>query len=260
MTSRSLFRLSVVATGLLGASVAALAQAPTAPAQKPAAAPAPAAAAPAAASFYKTERERIGYAIGANVGRGLKETGVDVDPAALAAAVTDALSGSPAKMTDAEMASTLNALQEGLQKKQMEKTKATSDSNKKEGDAFLAANKTKEGVKTTASGLQYKVVKEGTGPTPKATDTVSVNYTGRLVNGKEFDSSLKGNGGKPVSFPVDKVIPGWTEAVQLMKVGSKYQLFIPSNLAYGERTPSPDIGPNSTLIFDVELVSIDGKK
>jgi FKBP-type peptidyl-prolyl cis-trans isomerase len=257
MTSRFLFRLSVVATGLLGASVAALAQSPAAPAQKPAASPAPA---PAAAPFYKTERERIGYSIGANVGRGLKETGVDADPAALAAAVTDALTGAPTKMTDAEMASTLNALQEGLQKKQMEKTKAAGDANKKEGDAFLAANKTKEGVKTTASGLQYKVVKEGTGPTPKATDTVSVNYTGRLVNGKEFDSSLKGNGGKPVSFPVDKVIPGWTEAVQLMKVGSKYQLFIPSNLAYGERTPSPDIGPNSTLVFDVELVGIEGKK
>src|SRR5262249_49711683 len=131
---------------------------------------------------------------------------------------------------------------------------------KKEGDAFLAANKTKDGVKTTASGLQYKLVKEGSGPMPKATDTVSVHYTGRLVSGKEFDSSVKGNDGKPVSFPLNRVIPGWTEAIQLMKVGSKYQFFIPPNLAYGDRGAGTDIGPGATLIFDVELVGIEGKK
>ena len=252
MTSRSLFRLSVVATGLLGTSLAAFAQAPATPA-------APAAAAPAT-PFYKTERERVGYAIGANVGRGMKEQGVDADPAALAAAVSDAMTGAPLKMTDAEMQSTLTALQEGVQKKQMEKSKVAGDANKKEGDAFLAANKAKDGVKTTASGLQYKVIKEGTGASPKATDTVSVNYRGTLVSGKEFDSSLKGNGGKPVSFPVNRVIPGWTEAFQLMKVGSKYQLFIPPNLAYGDRGAGADIGPNATLVFDVELVGIEGAK
>ncbi len=256
MTSRSLSRLTLVATGLLGTSLTALAQAPAAPA---APATSPAAAAPAT-PFYKTERERVGYAIGANVGRGMKEQGVDADPAALAAAVTDSLSGAPLKMTDAEMQATLTALQEGIQKKQMEKSKVAGDANKKEGDAFLAANKSKDGVKTTASGLQYKVIKEGTGASPKATDTVSVNYRGTLVNGKEFDSSVKGNGGKPVSFPVNRVIPGWTEAVQLMKVGSKYQLFIPPNLAYGERGAGADIGPNATLIFDVELVGIEGQK
>jgi FKBP-type peptidyl-prolyl cis-trans isomerase FklB len=253
MTSRSLFHLSVVATGLLGTSLAALAQAPAAPATPPAA------AAPAT-PFYKTERERVGYAIGANVGRGMKEQGVDADPAALAAAISDSINGTPLKMSDAEMQATLTALQEGLQKKQMEKSKVAGDANKKDGDTFLAANKTKDGVKTTASGLQYKVVKEGTGATPKATDVVSVNYRGTLITGKEFDSSLKGNAGKPVSFPVNKVIPGWTEAVQLMKVGSKYQLFIPPNLAYGERGAGTDIGPNATLIFDVELVGIDGQK
>jgi FKBP-type peptidyl-prolyl cis-trans isomerase FklB len=263
MISRSFFRLSLVATGLLGTSLAALAQQPAA--SPPAAATPPAAAAPAT-PFYKTERERIGYAIGANVGKGMKEQGVDADPAALAAAVTDAMNGSPLKMTDSEMQATLTALQEGIQKRQMEKTKVAGDANKKEGDAFLAANKTKDGVKTTASGLQYKVVKEGTGASPKATDTVSVNYRGTLVpkagekEGKEFDSSLKGNAGKPVSFPVNRVIPGWTEAVQLMKVGSKYQLFIPANLAYGERGAGTDIGPNSTLIFDVELVGIEAPK
>src|SRR5882757_10081981 len=165
MISRSFFRLSVVATGLLGTSLTVFAQQPAAPAQKPAASPpaagapaSPAAAAPAT-SFYKTERERIGYAIGANVGRGMKEQGVDADPAALAAAVTDSMSGAPLKMTDSEMQATLTALQEGIQKKQMEKAKVAGDANKKEGDAFLEANKTKEGVKTTASGLQYKVIK-----------------------------------------------------------------------------------------------------
>jgi FKBP-type peptidyl-prolyl cis-trans isomerase len=257
MTSRSLFHLSVVATGLLGTSLAALAQAPAAPASSPAAA-APAAAAPAT-PFYKTERERVGYAIGANVGRGLKEQGVDADPAALAAAIADSISGAPLKMTDAEMQATLTALTENLKKKQMEKAKTTGDANKKAGDAFLAANKTKEGVKTTASGLQYKILKEGTGATPKATDTVSVNYRGTFVNGEEFDSSLKGNGGKPVQFPLSGIIKGWTEGIQLMKVGGKYQFFVPANLAYGE-TGFRTIEPNTTLVFDVELVGIDGQK
>ena len=138
--------------------------------------------------------------------------------------------------------------------------KATGEINKREGEAFLTANKTKDGVKTTATGLQYKVLKEGTGPSPKATDTVSVHYKGTLINGKEFDSSMKGNNGQPVKFPVDRVIPGWTEAVQLMKVGSKYQLFIPSDLAYRENGAGADIGPNATLVFEVELVGIEGQK
>jgi FKBP-type peptidyl-prolyl cis-trans isomerase len=256
MTSRSLFHLSVVATGLLGTSLAALAQAPAAPATTPAAA-APAAA--PATPFYKTERERVGYAIGANVGRGMKEQGVDADPAALAAAITDSINGMPLKMSDAEMQATLTALTENLKKKQMEKAKTTGDVNKKAGEAFLAANKTKDGVKTTASGLQYKVIKEGTGATPKAADTVSVNYRGTFTNGEEFDSSLKGNGGKPVQFPLTGIIRGWTEGIQLMKVGSKYQLFVPAELAYGE-SGYRSIEPNTTLVFDVELVGIEAKK
>ncbi|MGH9569716.1 MAG: FKBP-type peptidyl-prolyl cis-trans isomerase, partial [Candidatus Angelobacter sp.] len=130
--------------------------------------------------------------------------------------------------------------------------------NKKEGEAFLAANKTKEGVITTPSGLQYKVLKQGTGPKPTTTDKVVCNYKGTLINGKEFDSSYKR--GEPATFPVNGVIKGWTEALQLMPVGSKYQLFIPADLAYGERGAGADIGPDATLIFEVELLSIEGKK
>ena len=259
MTSRSFLRLPVFASGLLG--VAALAQAqekPAAPAAAPAASPA-ATAAPA--SFYKTNRERAGYAIGAKVGRdlsGLKEQGVDADPQTIITAVTDALTGSPLKMSEREIQDTLTAVQTENQNKQMAKMKTTGETNKKEGEAFLAANKTKDGVKTTASGLQYKVIKEGTGPSPKSTDTVSAHYRGTLINGKEFDSSYKRN--EPLKFPVTRVIPGWTEAIQLMKVGSKYQLFVPSDLAYRENGAGPEIGPNSTLIFEVELLGVEGQK
>src|SRR5213593_525626 len=139
-----------------------------------------------------------------------------------------------------------------FEKDMEQKQKAAADKNASEGTKFLEENKKKEGVKTTASGLQYKVVKEGTGAQPKANDTVTVNYRGTLINGTEFDSSYKR--GEPATFPVNGVIKGWTEALQLMKVGSKYQLFVPSSLAYGERSVSPEIGPNATLIFEVELL------
>lgn len=263
MTSRSFLRLPLFASGLLG--IAALAQSqqqPAAPTTAPAAAPTTAPAATAAApSIYKTNREKAGYAIGAKVGRDLttlKEQGIDADPATIITAVTDALTGTPMKMSDREIQETLTAIQTDNQNRQTAKMKTTGDSNKKEGEAFLAANKTKDGVKTTATGLQYKVIKEGTGPMPKATDTVSAHYRGTLINGKEFDSSYKRN--EPLKFPVTRVIPGWTEALQLMKVGSKYQLFVPSNLAYAENGAGPDIGPNTTLIFDVELLGIEGQK
>jgi len=139
-----------------------------------------------------------------------------------------------------------------FEKDMEQKQKEAAEKNKTEGAKFLEENKKKEGVKTTASGLQYKVVKDGSGAQPKATDTVTVNYRGTLINGTEFDSSYKR--GQPATFPVNGVIKGWTEALQLMKVGSKYQLFIPSDLAYGERSVSPDLAANSTLIFEVELM------
>jgi FKBP-type peptidyl-prolyl cis-trans isomerase FklB len=161
-------------------------------------------------------------------------------------------------MTEDEARATLVQLQTDLQSKQEEKMKQAGDNNKKEGDAFLAANKSKPGVVTLPSGLQYKIVKEGTGPKPSASDTVVCNYRGTLINGTEFDSSYKR--GEPASFPVSGVIKGWTEALQLMPVGSKWELYIPPDLAYGARGAGADIGPNTTLLFEVELLSIQGKE
>jgi FKBP-type peptidyl-prolyl cis-trans isomerase len=161
-------------------------------------------------------------------------------------------------LTEDEARAALMQLQKEMQEKQQAKAAAEGDANKKEGEAFLAANKGKEGVVTLPSGLQYKILTPGTGPKPTATDSVVCNYKGTLINGTEFDSSYKR--GEPATFPVTGVIKGWTEALQLMPVGSKWQLFIPSDLAYGARgTPGGPIGPNATLIFEVELMSIKDK-
>ena len=192
------------------------------------------------------------------MGLGLKQQPIDVDPAIVAQGVRDALSGGKLAMTNEEASAVLKELQADLQKKQEVMMSQMSDTNKKEGAAFLAANKAKEGVVTTPSGLQYKIVKQGTGSKPTANDTVVCNYRGTLINGKEFDSSYKR--GQPASFPVSGVIRGWTEALQLMPVGSKWELYVPSELAYGDRGAGADIGPGATLIFEVELLSIQGKK
>jgi len=158
-------------------------------------------------------------------------------------------------MTEQEIQETLKTFQQEMAAKQAEKTKQLAEINKKEGEAFLAENKKKEGVKTLPSGLQYKILTEGSGKTPKETDTVTTHYRGTLIDGTEFDSSFKR--GQPASFTVNGVIKGWTEALQLMKEGSKWQLFIPSDLAYGDRGAGGQIGPHATLIFEVELISID---
>jgi FKBP-type peptidyl-prolyl cis-trans isomerase FklB len=205
-----------------------------------------------------TKKAKRSYAIGANMGLGLKQQPIDVDPAIVAQGLKDALSGGKLAMTNEEASAVLKELQADLQSKQEASMAQMSDTNKKEGAAFLAANKAKEGVVTTSSGLQYKVVKQGTGSKPAASDTVVCNYRGTLINGKEFDSSYKR--GQPASFPVSGVIRGWTEALQLMPVGSKWELYVPSELAYGDRGAGADIGPGSTLIFEVELLSIQGKK
>jgi FKBP-type peptidyl-prolyl cis-trans isomerase len=170
----------------------------------------------------------------------------------------ESTSGAKTRLTEEEAKAVLNEVQAEVSKQMQEKAQQVAAANKTEGEAFLAANKEKEGVVTLPSGLQYKIVNAGTGPKPAASDSVSCNYRGTLVNGTEFDSSYKR--GQPATFEVDRVIKGWTEALQLMPVGSKWQLFIPSNLAYGETgQPRGGIEPNATLIFDVELLSIVDK-
>jgi len=205
-----------------------------------------------------TTKQKASYAIGMNWGTGLHRQGIDVDSAALVQGMKDALAGGKTLLTEDEARAALMQLQKEMQEKQQAKATQEGEANKKEGDAFLAANKTKEGVVTLPSGLQYKILTPGTGPKPTASDSVVCNYKGTLINGTEFDSSYKR--GEPATFPVTGVIKGWTEALQLMPVGSKWQLFIPPDLAYGPRgTPGGPIGPNATLIFEVELVSIKDK-
>jgi FKBP-type peptidyl-prolyl cis-trans isomerase FklB len=183
---------------------------------------------------------------------------VDIDPTVFAQGVKDALSGGQTLLTDEEAKAVLTALQAEVSKRQQEKMQAMGEANKKEGAAFLEANKSKDGVVALPSGLQYKILKQGNGPKPTASDSVICNYRGTLINGTEFDSSYKR--GQPATFGVGQVIHGWTEALQLMPVGSKWQLFIPSDLGYGPRGAGADIGPNAVLIFEVELLSIQGKK
>lgn len=203
----------------------------------------------------KNEKDKVSYSIGTQIGNNFKNQSMDVDVDLLAKGIKDALSGGKLLMTEKEIKETITALQKDMMAKQAERMKVVAEKNRKEGEAFLADNKKKEGVKTTPSGLQYKVIKDGNGPTPKMVDTVTVNYRGTLINGTEFDSSYKRE--EPATFPVNSVIPGWTEAMQMMKVGSKWHLFVPANLAYGEQGAGPQIGPNSTLIFEVELTAIN---
>jgi FKBP-type peptidyl-prolyl cis-trans isomerase len=177
----------------------------------------------------------------------------DLDAEVLSAAIRDALSGKESRLTDEEMLAAVASLQERTVAAMQASIKEKAQKNLAEGEKFLAENKTKEGIKTTDSGLQYKVLEEGEGPSPKAGDTVTVHYRGTLVDGTEFDSSYQR--GEPATFPLTGVIPGWTEALQLMKKGSKWVLFIPSELAYGERGAGNRIPPNSTLIFEVEMIS-----
>jgi FKBP-type peptidyl-prolyl cis-trans isomerase FklB len=202
-------------------------------------------------SVFKSDKEKDSYAVGLNFGRDLKKQPVDLDPASLERGLKDALEGKQPLVTDAEIQASIKELQ-------AEATKNISEGNMKEGETFLAANKTKDGVVALPSGLQYKIITAGTGAKPTAGDTVVCNYKGTFINGTEFDSSYKR--GQPATFPVGGVIKGWTEALQLMPVGSKWQLFIPSELAYGSRGAGGAIGPNQTLVFEVELISIKGQQ
>jgi len=216
----------------------------------------------AAPLTLKTNKAKQSYALGINVGARFHDQGLeltDVDTLILLRGLKDALGGGKEKrlLTDEEMRGLLTQLQNDLRKKQMDAMQAVSAGNKKAGQTFLGANKEKDGVVTLPSGLQYRILTEGTGAKPAATDTVVCNYRGTLLDGKEFDSSYKR--GQPATFLVTGVIKGWTEALQLMPVGSKWQLFVPSELAYGEQGRRPAIEPGATLIFDVELVSIQEK-
>jgi FKBP-type peptidyl-prolyl cis-trans isomerase FklB len=202
----------------------------------------------------KSEKDRLSYSMGVATGSQLKRQSVDVNADIFSKGLKDALSGGALMMTEKEVQDTLVNFQKDLAVKQAEKQKELAEKNKKDGEAFLAENMKKEGIKTLPSGLQYKVIKEGAGRTPKEADTVVTNYKGTLIDGSEFDSSYKR--GQPATFPVKGVIKGWTEALQLMKEGSTWQLFVPADLAYGERGAGAVIGPNTTLIFEVELLSI----
>lgn len=215
-----------------------------------AAAPALAEDAPALTS----QKDKVSYSLGMDLGTNLKRQQIEVDADLLAKGLKDALGDGKTLLTADEVRSTLMALQAELRQKQQEAAKQAAEKNKKDGEAFLEENKKKEGVVTLPSGLQYKILKQGDGKKPTADDTVECNYRGTLIDGKEFDSSYKR--GQSASFKVKGVIAGWTEALQLMPVGSKWQLFIPSNLAYGERGAGRDIGPNAALVFEVELLSI----
>jgi FKBP-type peptidyl-prolyl cis-trans isomerase FklB len=216
----------------------------------------------AAPAPLTTQKQKFSYALGMSFGSGnaqmLKKLMIEFDPALVAQGVKDSMAGTKTRLTEDEAKAILNDVQAQVKKQQQEKEQAEAVKNKAAGTAFLAANKGKEGVVTLPSGLQYKILTAGTGPKPTATDSVVCNYRGTLTDGTEFDSSYKR--GKPATFGVSQVIKGWTEALELMPVGSKWQLFIPADLAYGERgEPRGGIGPNSTLIFDVELMSIVDK-
>ena len=214
---------------------------------------------PGAADRPESAKDRASYSIGRNVGESLASQGLDdqiVNPLMLARGILDALTGAKSVLSEAEEMEAMRTIQQALQAKQQEMQAAQQKlgaAAKQEGVTFLAQNARKPGVKALPSGLQYKVIKEGSGASPKATDTVKVHYHGTFIDGKKFDSSV--DRGEPAQFPVDRVIAGWTEALQLMKVGGKWQLFIPSNLAYGAEG-RPGIPPNSVLVFEVELLEI----
>jgi FKBP-type peptidyl-prolyl cis-trans isomerase FklB len=264
------FMLQFLAAGMMLLGIAPAQQTPAATTNPPAAGQtSPAAKKPASTTATKkpataaktaapltltTDKDKQSYAMGMNLGLGLHRQGMTLDPALVARGMKDAMTGAKTVLTEDEARTVIQKLQGDVRQKMEAKAKEEGATKRKVGEDFLAANKSKEGVVVLPSGLQYKILTAGTGPKPAATDTVSCNYRGTLVDGKEFDSSYKR--GQPASFPVNGVIKGWTEALQMMPVGSKWQLFIPPDLAYGDRGAGQDIGPGETLIFEVELLSI----
>jgi FKBP-type peptidyl-prolyl cis-trans isomerase FklB len=202
----------------------------------------------------KTQKDKVSYLLGAQIGNDFKAQQMDIDPDIFSRGLKDSLAGKKPPLSEQEIRDTMMAFQKEIQAKVAVQTQKLAEQNKKEGDAFLAENKKKEGVRTTPSGLQYKVIRQGTGKMPKPTSTVVVNYRGTLLDGREFDSSYKR--GEPFTTAVNGVVKGWQEALPLMKEGAKYQIFVPSQLAYGDRGAGREIGPNAVLIFEIELLSI----
>lgn len=205
----------------------------------------------AAGASLGSDKEKFSYTVGFQIGQSLMEDGLDIDVNALSQAIRDVIAGTPPRLSMEEM----QAAVQSFQMQQMEAREASAQNNLRAGQAFLADNRGKTGVVETQSGLQYQIVEEGSGKQPKDSDTVIVNYRGTLIDGTEFDSSYRR--GEPVTFPVNAVIPGWREALQLMKEGAKWKVFIPADLAYGERGAGQNIGPNETLVFDIELIEVE---
>jgi FKBP-type peptidyl-prolyl cis-trans isomerase FklB len=206
----------------------------------------------------KTQKDKVsyvvGYDLGAKIGSDIKKQGLDFSIDAFVRGIKEAISGTKAILPDSEMQSAMMAFQQSMMEKQQTATKQAAEKNLKEGEDFLAANAKKDSVKVLPDGLQYKILRDGTGAQPAAADTVVTHYRGTLIDGKVFDESY--GRGEPITFPVSGVIKGWTEALQMMKVGAKWQLFIPASLAYGERGAGQMIGPNSALVFDIELINV----
>jgi FKBP-type peptidyl-prolyl cis-trans isomerase len=237
---------ALAASFAVGSAIAADPPAAGATPAKPAAA--------AAAPAVPIDRNKISTMVGMDIGRGLTQIKDDIDIKVVEQALEATIKGEKTSLTQEEALAVRQSFMQQMQAKRVAEQKVSADKNKSDGAAFMAANKSKSGVKTTASGLQYSVEKEGTGAKPKATDTVKVNYLGTKIDGTKFDSSY--DRGQPATFPLNGVIKGWSEGLQLMPVGSKYKLFVPADLAYGENAPGP-IGPNATLIFEVELLGIE---
>ena len=205
-------------------------------------------------SSLKTDMDKLSYSIGSDLGKNFKRQNIDINPQVMAKGIQDGISGGPLLLTEQQMKDVLSKFQKDLMAKRTADFNQKAVENKTKGEKFLSENKAKEGVVTLPSGLQYKIIKSGTGEKPTKTDTVTVEYTGRLINGEIFDSTEKA--GKPATFTLSQVIPGWIEALQLMPVGSTWEVFVPSNLAYGPRSVGGPIGPNETLIFNIHLISV----
>ncbi len=257
--------ITLLIMGILATPVSAQ-DTPTAKGDAAEKAPAPAAsttdAAPPPASqpaekspVFANEKDKLSYTFGQNIGKSFKQQDIDVNVEVFMKGIEDAQAGRNPLISQQEMGQIMMSFQKDRMAKMATKHKEQGEKNLKDGEAFLVENKKKEGVTTLPSGLQYKILNSGTGKTPKETDKVSTHYRGTLIDGTEFDSSYQR--GEPTSFPVNGVIKGWTEALQLMKEGDKWQLFVPANLGYGERGAGGKIGPNATLTFEIELLKVE---